>query len=608
MSQFNQQIQRIAEALNSGYTKDILSRFFFPPAKKFTVSHLKLLKSEGADQVLLDMLLSGKTIPKFLLAQACALPFGSRKTYETFLGTLPEEVQVVWRELIWTETLNHTQIEKKFGIKVYDIVERSYPHSSYVSRDMILKKQFEIFQENGGHFYRSFFSRQITLSLPQAIRIALVDLHDKPPESLLTPVKEPAPTRHLYLNGERDILLELPRILTFKGQGQISYTAKNRPMQNTLPKIQRNLNLKEFFPETADKRLKTLRTSLLAGMAAYTLSKNETQDTPDLIRSLFQNSYVKSAKTAPLAIPDLKGMGYLEYYDLLSPEGVVLDLLRRLPEGEWIDFENIRNHVRYNLIDIRPIQVYVAENRLHYVYELETERYTETRHFITKDLYYDAVETPFLRGSFFLFAAFGLCDLAYDDPDLDDIGRSCFSSWDGLRYVRRTLLGDYVCGISSEYDASAIASQTRITLSSDTLLISTEESDVAAAALLEPYAEQLGVNRFRTDNQLFLKNIRSKKELEGKIEVFKQVTGGQLPPNWEAFFQDLLHKINPFESPGDVFVFKIPPDNKHLIKIIAQDPVIKSLTAKAEGYLIIIPKNNFAPFKLRLQEFGYLLT
>ena len=55
-------------------------------------------------------------------------------------------------------------------------------------------------------------------------------------------------------------------------------------------------------------------------------------------------------------------------------------------------------------------------------------------------------------------------------------------------------------------------------------------------------------------------------------------------------------------------VFSLPQDNQELIRLIAQDPVIKPLVSKAEGYMILVTQKNYAALRRRLAEFGYLIT
>jgi hypothetical protein len=56
----------------------------------------------------------------------------------------------------------------------------------------------------------------------------------------------------------------------------------------------------------------------------------------------------------------------------------------------------------------------------------------------------------------------------------------------------------------------------------------------------------------------------------------------------------------------DCTIFKIPEGRQELLQLIAQDPVIKKLVAKAEGYLLIVPNKHLAELRRRLAEFGYM--
>jgi len=614
MNAFTKQLTSVVAILGGSFTKDDLTSRYLGLAKKFIAKYADMLIAEGADAELLKLATNAKTLPKEPMTKICALPFGSRKIYEAFLRFLPEDVEKVWQTMIWEEQLDDVEIEKRFGVKVYSL-ERHKTYYDRIEEKKIILPQFNLlYDERMNHSYGYYYATpvKLNLGLPPALRQLLAGYYDLPDYAKLSPIAAPEPTQHTYTTGERDILLEWPRVLSYKQQGQIGYTAKNRPTHISLPKMNRSLSLQEFFPDAADKKMRTLRTALLAGFAVYGNSTKNAADTPQMIQDLFEKKYPTLIPSAPLVLPDLKGMATVENYDVTKHKELeIRNLLAALPAGEWVPFENIRHFVRFNLIDIRPMANYYITNKLYYEYLDRTDpevNFYNNKHFITSAQIGLAVDIPFLRGSFFLFAAFGLCDIAYDHPGLETMGRDCYSSWDGLRYVRRTKLGDFVCGITKVYDSSGIASDTHIILSPDTLLIMTDASDASAAAILEPYTERLGANRFRTDSQIFLKNIRSKKELEGKIALFKQIIGEKLPPNWQAFFQDMIHKINPFEQVDEPKVLQIPPDNKALIQLVAQDPVLKPLIIKAEGFMVIIPKGNYAAVKRRLQEFGYLLT
>lgn len=608
MTTFRQRLAHIATSLEDTFNKTSLQSAYLPLARLLMKNQEALFESEGADKRLIETAISKGAMSKTDMAVICALPFVSKKCYQAFLNILDPDVRKVWEELIWTKHLNSEEIKKKFGIEITRHKEPMRGRPAHISNQVALRNEFGVFLDLGSNFYFSYHQREYTFCLPLNLRRILLEYQELPAEAHFTPLEKPAPKLLIYESGERDIMIELPRLLTYKGQGQINYTAKNRPALTSLPKMQRSLNLREFFPDTSQKKLKTLRTFLLAGLLAHVSGRSAAAEAQTQIKQIFQGPYVKIAHTAALALCDLKGMGQVEDHYIGKKESELLALLGELPTGRWVSVDNIRQYMKYRLYEIAPVTEHLARNYLYFPDEEgQSSRYFE-HNYITPGIYDQAIAQPYLNASFFLFAAFGLCDLAYSEPDMNELGKTAYSSWDGLAYVRRTPLGDYACDLSKDYDASSLAGAARITLSPDTLLIAGAEDDAGVSGVLEPYAASMGGNRFRTDAQIFLKNIRSKKELESKIILFKQLVGGALPPNWEAFFQDIIHKIDPFELAPDMTLLKIPPDNKELIRLIAQDPVIKTLIIKAEGYLVLVPKGNFAPLKRRLQEFGYLVT
>jgi hypothetical protein len=164
-----------------------------------------------------------------------------------------------------------------------------------------------------------------------------------------------------------------------------------------------------------------------------------------------------------------------------------------------------------------------------------------------------------------------------------------------------------VCGLTDQYQVTA-PQVAGFTLSDSVLLIKLESADSPYAAALGNFAIQVDPLSFKTDARIFLDNVRSKEELTAKVELFKQMASHGLPKNWEDFFKGLYAKINPLVPRGDLLVFSLPQDNQELIRLIAQDPVIKPLVSKAEGYVILVTQKNYAALRRRLAEFGYLIT
>lgn len=583
-------------AFFEGKNKDSLTHDHYNPIKKWIAEHRKLLLDAGEKQELVDYAVLNRIPNKPIMAEMCSWPFLNSVLYRSYLDFLSPEVRKVWEALVWAGSLNHEQLEKETGVAVYTTIKERYFKDGPVYKRYELKRDFAHFKVQS-YYYNSYNNdKPIVLALASEVRRCCAQVSDMPKEAELVPAQVPiGQTQHQYLEGEREFLMCWPHLLTYRDQGQINSTGKNRPMTNGLSKIQRSLGLREFFPEHSDKNARTLRTLLLAGVALkFDHSKKAT--THEALREWIRSGYPKSF-TPGFILPNLKGIGHIDDHYIKKVEEGMWDLFGRLPMGAWVNTQNIQAHVKYNILEFRPFNNYVTERLSVVAIDGET-------HYIEASLYHNAIQWPFVLGSFFLYAALGLCDLAYDDPD----PTTDFSFWDGLRYVRRTALGDYLCGATKSYDASNLPSAHKVVLSPDTLLITVEGEAPGFSNLLEPYAEKVGHNRFRTESQLFLKNIRSKKELKDKISLFQQAVGTSLPPNWEAFFLDLLNKIDPFESLAAVRVFKIPADNKALIQLVAQDPVLRGCVIKAEGFIVVVENTQYALFKRRLQEFGYLLT
>jgi hypothetical protein len=603
MKPFKARIAKVAEILNE-FSKNDLQASFLTKAKKVATQFVDVYVKDGADKTELNLAFEAKNPTKEKILLVCALAFYNQNTYQAFLKMFTPRVQELWTALIWSAKLYHSEIESKLGFNAFKRVKESY----YVHFNLL--SEFSIFKEIKSSYYYS--DREPALFLPTAVRSFLHQYHEQPPQAILRPIETELKTQLEFVNGEQLIFQELPRILAYYKQAQITYTNKYRPANNGMSKFQRTCSITEFLIKPNEDKRKGksyLRSALLAAMLPKMRELELQLELPAFLQQMFKH-YTDRVYTAPMVLPDLKGMGYLDDFDFNRIEPAFFKLFKSLPSGAWLSFDNIQQHTFYNLLEFKAVKEYPMEQKLYYEYDNKDVQSRDygSKHPLKSHQYYNAIELPFLRGSFFLFAAFGLCDLKFDEPDLEQIGRTCFSSWDGLRYVRRTALGDYVCGRTAQYDAFAMLPKQEIMLSEETLLITTEGNSTALGNLFESYAERVGPNSLRTDSRIFLKNISSIKDLQNKIGLFKQLIGQQLPNNWLAFFETLEQKINPFENPGDYQLYKIPAQNKELIQLVAQDSILKSMLVKAEGYIILVPKSHLLAFKKRLLEFGYFVS
>ncbi len=597
---------RVQAIIGRYYSLAELERGIGKYVKQFMKTHRELCEEEGVRHTFID--LGKKKLNKTKMEMLCAIPFASNKLFQAFRDTLPPEVGVVLDELVWIERLTNDEIEKEFEVTIYDTETFVYANGRK-NYNYKLKPEFHFFKWRGSTYYYSPNQKpDFTLYLPAEMREILSDYYEKPEEAHFNPV-DPKPTEHTY-SGEQDILLELPRVIAYAGQGQIKTTSKGKVQASTVGKMQRKLNLREFYADAEDKQLRTMRTTLLAGLVTTLKKPTVSVDTVEQLKDLMKDNYRNFYSSLHGIITYLKGTGYIDsYYVNEKVEAGIFYMLKDLPKYEWVSMKNVFFYIKYNFIDVKLLRESTVSSKLHYTYKVEGEyRSYMDKRYITKSQYYTTFINPFIKGTCFLFAAYGLLEIAYDTPDVSELGETAKSPYDELKYIRLTKLGAFILGIEARYEAPAAINKSTIRLSENSLTVIAEESDTTAPVVLEPYTERVSPNRFRTDAGIFLKAVGNQKQLDDKINLFKQSVKVDIPENWEQFFQELKRKIDPLKLVRNNKIFQIPEDDRELLQLIAKDAYLQKICLKAEGYHVIISNKNLPKFKKRLQEFGYLLS
>lgn len=603
MNTLKQRMIKAANVVDRAFTKEHLYKHFVPVLEKVLKKHREEMTAHFDFQFRVGLGKGITSLPKHDLVKEVAPLFAELFSYRYFLEALDPEVESVWNYLVFNNVGYFDKLKKELEVVVYRApVEKRY--SSYSSMNQLPK--FQIFpgacdSSWGGRVESSNF-----LFLPDPLCDLLSEYYELPEEAELMPLEEEPKGDFMFLDGDIKLFEELPRLALYYEQRQISYTNRMRPVANGLLKITRTLHLAEFFPKSSQNIHKRLRTGFLAAMIPYLYSvKKPNVSEITWIQQFFQKTY-ENVPTPPMTLPDVKGMSQLDPADMRSIEASFFEILRRLPENSWVSMDNIVDYCKYKRIHLDAVRPVEANRILTIeVKELFDERIIRGQESIRTRYYHNAIGLPTLRGTFFLFAAFGLCDLVYDEVSEEEFGMQHFSSWDKLRAVRRTSFGDFVCGLKDTYERRE-SKNFQTTLSTETLLITT--NDPNAGLLFENFAQQMSPSHFRVDEAIFLKNVRSIADLKNKVSMFKHAVSTPVPPNWESFFQGLLLKIDPLTLFEPCTVFQVPKENQPLIQLLARDQVLKSLIHKAEGYLILVPKKNQAAFKKRLADFGYLLT
>jgi hypothetical protein len=292
-------------------------------------------------------------------------------------------------------------------------------------------------------------------------------------------------------------------------------------------------------------------------------------------------------------------------YNIVNVESNFIEVVKHLPIDKWISINNFIDFTSFRSYNFQISSIYEMCNYL--TYEVEGN-YSKEKKSIKKINLKTFIEEPILKGNIMLWSCYGLLDIAYDDIDTTQLGKTYFSVYDGIKALKLTNLGAYILGKTSQYEAPIIKKSYDLTLSSENLIIKVDGETTITDNLLGTFADKIGSNRYTISNETFLKNINSKKELKIKIDIFKQIINTDLPANWKTFFSILDKKIHPLTPIEEVLVFKIPNDDPELIKLLIQNPIIKKLFIKAEDYQIIVTKKDYPTLKTKLKAFGYLLN
>ncbi len=599
MSEIQKIHRKLCQDLETNFTKEFLQKFYLPILKSVLAQDEALFRKVDYGKFIPDNIKELSTKSKKEIIEAIALLFVGIDPYRKFRQVLTEDARVLWDALVFNEMIGFEQAAYEYGIVVSESKTRNFAY--YQSPDV--KPPFELLPRKTAS-WSSYFADRLFFYLPRGLRELLIEYYEYPDWAKLTPMEALPEGLVPFSNTEQQFFLDYSRLKIYFQQGEIKYSAKNRPLATGLAKVQKMAQIGEFFPDTTIKRHKLVRTNILAGIMPYLEFMTKKSPEPHvMLRNFFTQIYPSRVPTPPLLLPDIKGLANIENEYFISYEKEMFSLLRALPAGQYVSATNLLGHCKYKLIEAAAISRILACEKLSLEGSLDAEHLTR----ISLGTYKQAIQLPLIRGSFFLFAALGLCELVYEKVEDEDFGHTKFSPWDGLVAVKRTPLGDYVCGLTDQY---AVSDQKNagFSLSDKALLIQLDKADSRIAGSLGVFAEQTSPLAFKTDARLFLRNINRKEELTAKIELFKQMAPANIPKNWKDFFNSLYEKIDPLSLYGDCIIFSVARTNQELIRLLAQDPVIKTLILKAEGYLIIVPKKNYAALRRRLAEFGYLQT
>ncbi|MEM7655985.1 MAG: hypothetical protein AAF399_07640, partial [Bacteroidota bacterium] len=436
-------------------------------------------------------------------------------------------------------------------------------------------------------------------ALPAKLRLFLARYFDTPDELRLEPDERRWETDVVY-QDEGKIFVELPLVQIYIANGGIKYSKRGKPLASSVTPMRKKLGLKEYFGEEW-KSLTSIRTTFLIHIwNTFGQKLSEEFVGLDLLEGIAAQIWDTQFEAEELLVHLQQSTNIPPFY---RPElgRTLQELLKNLPEGEWIDVKRAQNWAMFRELPIYGVPTSVALNDLSFK---DGDGYKQK---ITEANYPALVGDASFRAGCFLLAAFGMLDLQYDAPETESLGSTWFSPFEGLRYLRLTDLGAYLCGRKVDYHPPELEEAASFSLSDTALqiLVSTH-ANPAKLEVLQRLAVPLATRRFEVNPASFLAQAQDLAELEHLIRLFRQNISEHPPQIWEDFFEDLRNQAGKLKEKQGWMVYEVAPD-RQLVRLIARDETLRSLIVRAEGYRILVETANQTAFVQRMKELGYLM-
>ncbi len=535
---------------------------------------------------------------KGLLVWALAFVLADQAVYRLFMEELPLDVQRAAEQLVWFPSIGAEALGQLIGT-IMTVRAKQTPY--YYNDVLELASLYKLLPHTGGNW-----NGPIKLSWPKAIRTFLQTVYSPPADFQLHPVRELPAGLLCWDEGELIVFEEMQKLLAYRMQDAITVNVSGKVSGMVPKKMRKTLGVREFYPDSG--LFPAVRTALLAQILTSVSLKEKQVMALDVMAILGQlrKTLDKPFKLLFL-LNELKEHGRVEWASYKQEaETALVDWMGRLPVGEWVSAQNILNYAQYHDLLAMPCSLgYYGQ--LQYEGESMYSRGSLSRRPVVDSDKGAFVAKPALLGGFFLFAALGWLDIAYVEPT-GTFGKDYFSAYDGLRYVRLNPLGASIFGRSQQpYVPKVNAATQALRFDDQSLLIFCDPDNKVAETVLANYAERVSPTRFRVTAGTFLKECKSRSQLQTKITLFTKSVAPDLPPNWAAFFNELLGKAEPLQPAPDLTIFRIAATNQSLIRLLAQDPVLQTMVIKAEGFRILVANSQLTTFKNRLRELGYLV-
>lgn len=544
-----------------------------------------------------------KTQPKDAWVQLLAL-FYTEKNYTIIFDDMPKCEIDLWREVLRNHFLIDDDVNKIMGKKCFNNqywyaraakLKEPLNYFFYVTNQKGDLDEDEIFRDWKNFVYIGYSRTQMLLKefFPDLVNI-------KGFETL------PEDAKLKTYNGENLVFAKLPVLASLYDSGMMSkgFTKLTATM---VKKAQKVLSLPDFFQTYPAPKQPPLSTALMANFYLFFRAGRGRKKIPtspeELVKEIINDTYAFNDYTMPVCLPYIKGIKksliYSSSFDFVMM--VALSLVKTHYQKGWLPLDSLIMKIR--TFDQTSDERFLLIDPL-YVSQMDMRNGFANDGYIHLGNLVKQISEPFVKSLMFMLSTFGIVEIAYREPTDDDT-----SYYDGLQYVRLTELGKYVFDITKSYVPQvAEDNEPAFSLDDQRLLIKVLKQDSPFMPLLADFAENITPSLLRVSYESFLHGCNSRRDVEQKINMFKQYICKKLPAVWKQFFDEVVARSNPFLAPDAQYtLMRLPPNNRELQHLILTEPSIRKYVLKGENYMLIVKVDEMKQLTNALRKFGYLV-
>jgi hypothetical protein len=518
--------------------------------------------------------------------------------------TSTQSSKELYYKLIWEDD----KIPIEFLSETIPLPQITLPDQSYGLHQVALEGDLSLishFTHAGSYFTKEYSFVQINPKIVALLKF----LFPLPADYELLPIESPEETEYTYSNEEGILgFITLLDEMIEHNLVEVSDT-NEKTSTKTLNVLKKSSGIPEFYTEKgmdsyandmltrsfyffrfAQKSYRNKELESLKEFVQYQLDNR-----PRFFISRIFTFHLKKVRFSQI---DTSQAGLFR---------LLKEILMKMPKEGWVGFENLSHYCFYRRYEIHLEAKHKTD---YYTMDCETEL-GDSRTMSVGDAYHEIFLNPLLKASLFYLGALGLLEIKYDDPfsecGFSAEGKPYISVWDGLRYIRFTELGKYLLGFTKVYTPKVVQQEKReIKFDEYKPIMTINPKDTITIAKLEGYAEKIDSNKYALSYPKIFKECNSFKALDLKIAAFYKNIEEHPPKVFVDFFEEIRNRANLLSIDRKQVVIELEND-KALLNLFMNNKKLQELIIKAQGYRILVLKENLPKVKKILHDNGFFI-